>query len=97
MSRPISILVIDDEAGVRDMLSEYLGGQGFHVIVASNGGEARQIMSQVPADLALLDVSMPGEDGLSLAQHFRRNYPVHPRHSQGQRRRSYRWPRNRRR
>jgi len=76
MAEAISILVIDDEAEVRDMLSEFLSCQGFAVVAVPNSADARQAMLEAPVQLALIDVSMPGEDGLSLAQHFRRNYPV---------------------
>jgi DNA-binding response OmpR family regulator len=76
MAEGVGILVVDDEAEVRDMLSEFLTGHGFRVVLAASSAEARQLMLQAPLELALLDVTMPGEDGLSLAQHFRRNYPV---------------------
>jgi DNA-binding response OmpR family regulator len=76
VSETIGILVVDDEAEVRDMLFELLACEGFRVAAAGSAAEARQRMLEAPVELALLDVSMPGEDGFSLAQHFRRNYPV---------------------
>jgi DNA-binding response OmpR family regulator len=76
MSDRVSILVVDDEEQVRDMLSEFLTTQGFRVAVAGDASQGRRLMLEAPVQLALIDVSMPGEDGLSLAQHFRRNYPV---------------------
>ncbi len=76
MVEPATILVVDDEPEVRDMVSEYLGQQGFRVLVAANGAEARRLMVERPAQLALLDIRMPGEDGLSLARHLREQYPV---------------------
>lgn len=76
MTEAVSILVTDDEEQVRDMLSEFLMAQGFRVAVAGDASQARRSMLEAPAQLALIDVSMPGEDGLSLAQHFRRSYPV---------------------
>ena len=74
MSQDIHIVVVDDEAEVREMVQEYLGGQGFRVSTANGGGELREIMSRERADLVLLDVRMPGEDGLSLARYVRENY-----------------------
>lgn len=76
MEEPPTILVVDDEAEMRDMVSEYLGRQGFRVLVAANSAEARRLMVEKPAQLALLDIRMPGEDGLSLARHLRGQYPV---------------------
>ncbi len=76
MEEPTTILVVDDEPEVRDMVSEYLGQQGFRVLVAANSAEARRLMVERPAQLALLDIRMPGEDGLGLARHLREQYPV---------------------
>lgn len=65
------IVVVDDEEGVREFVSEYLTAQGFAVSTAANGVEMRAILSERPAHLALLDLRMPGEDGLSLARYLR--------------------------
>lgn len=67
---PVRILVVDDEPGLREPLAEYLGRQGFAVSQAGTAAEARQrIAAEVP-DLVLLDIMMPGEDGLSLCRHL---------------------------
>jgi two-component system phosphate regulon response regulator OmpR len=76
MSDAISILVVDDDAQVTDMLAELLTGHGYHVVVAGSGAQARSLMVQAPVHMALIDISMPGEDGLSLARHFRAQYSV---------------------
>lgn len=76
MVESTTILVVDDESEVRDMVSEYLVQQGFRVLVAANSAEARRLMVERPAQLCLLDIRMPGEDGLSLARHLREQYPV---------------------
>lgn len=65
------IVVVDDEAGVRDLIAEYLTGHGFAVSTADGGAAMRAILSERPAHLAILDLKMPGEDGLSLARYLR--------------------------
>ena len=75
---PISILLVDDEATLREPLAEYLSGQGFSVTEAESASAARgELTSQTP-DIVLLDIMMPGEDGLSLCRHLveTRNLPV---------------------
>ncbi|MGF7161636.1 two-component system phosphate regulon response regulator OmpR [Rhodoligotrophos appendicifer] len=70
------IIVVDDEADLRDMLSEYLARHGFAVSVASNGEEMRAILRDRPAHLVTLDLRMPGEDGFALAKHLRDQGPI---------------------
>lgn len=65
------LIVVDDEPDLREMLREYLEPHGFRVRTASGGGELRSHLSERPADLVLLDVRMPGEDGLTLARWVR--------------------------
>lgn len=65
------ILVCDDEIDVREMLQEYLGKRGFAVSTAANGNELRALMSSGGADLIILDINMPGEDGLSVLRSLR--------------------------
>ena len=67
---PNSILLIDDEATLREPLAEYLTGQGFVVHEAESAAKARSLIAQTPPDLVLLDIMMPGEDGLSLCRHL---------------------------
>lgn len=64
------ILVVDDDPRIRSMLRRYLEGEGFRVSVAENGSQLRQ---QLPnkIDLILLDIGLPGEDGLTLARDIR--------------------------
>ncbi|MBU6266653.1 MAG: response regulator [Sphingomonadales bacterium] len=66
----IRILLVDDESSLREPLSAYLGRQGFHVDEAANAAEARALLRDTAVDLVLLDVMMPGEDGLSLCRHL---------------------------
>lgn len=76
MSDKTRILAVDDEPELREMVEEYLGKQGFTVITAENGAIMRQVMAEQPIDLVLLDLRMPGEDGLSLARFLREHYSV---------------------
>ena len=65
------IIVVDDEPEIRSILTEYLGGHGFTVRAAAGGQELRQLLAEAPADIVILDVAMPGEDGLTLARFLR--------------------------
>jgi two-component system phosphate regulon response regulator OmpR len=60
------IYVCDDEQDLRAMLAEYLGKHGFEVKQAGSADEARALLADEHPDLMLLDINMPGEDGLSL-------------------------------
>ena len=64
------ILLVDDEPTLRDPLGEYLAGQGFAVTPAESAAAARSELTALRPDLVLLDVMMPGEDGLSLCRHL---------------------------
>ena len=67
-----TILVIDDEPDIRDQLREILSDQGYHVLQAGDAAEARTMARQHLLDLVLLDIWMPGEDGMSLLKSWRR-------------------------
>jgi two-component system phosphate regulon response regulator OmpR len=71
MSGPAHIVVVDDDADVRTTVSEYLRRNGFAVSEADGGDALRGLMAQRPIDLAVLDVNMPGDDGLTLAREIR--------------------------
>ena len=68
------IVVVDDEPDLRDMVGEYLQEQGFDVSLAGNGDELRAILKKRLAHLVVLDINMPGEDGLTLARYLREHY-----------------------
>ncbi|HTP96909.1 MAG TPA: response regulator [Burkholderiales bacterium] len=74
MSPKDTILIVDDEPDIREVLEEYLGARGYTALGADSANAARAIAARTPVDLALLDIHMPGEDGLSLARHFRERY-----------------------
>lgn len=69
-TEPTTLLLVDDEPTLREPLAEYLTGQGFAVREAASGAAARSALTQELPDLVLLDIMMPGEDGLSLCRHL---------------------------
>jgi len=70
-----TILVVDDEPDVREVLDEYLAAHGYAAVRAENATAAKALAAARAVDLALVDINMPGEDGLSLARHLRERYP----------------------
>jgi two-component system phosphate regulon response regulator OmpR len=74
MSREATLLIVDDEPDVRDVLEEYFAAHGYTALGAENAAAARVIAARQPIDLALVDIHMPGEDGLGLARHLRERY-----------------------
>jgi two-component system phosphate regulon response regulator OmpR len=74
MSQPATILIVDDEPDVREVLQEYFATHGFEVLAAADARAARALIRARRADVALIDIHMPGEDGLSLARHLREHY-----------------------
>ncbi len=69
-SEATRLLLVDDEAALREPLADYLVRQGFVVDQAASAAEARTRLRDAPPDLVLLDIMMPGEDGLSLCRHL---------------------------
>ena len=66
------VVVVDDEADIRDSVAEYLALHGFDVATADGGPALRKIVAgRKPIDLVILDLRMPGEDGISLARFLR--------------------------
>jgi DNA-binding response OmpR family regulator len=70
------ILIVDDDVDVRSMLAEYLSAQGYAVAAAADGDAMRREIDRHLPDVILLDVRLPGEDGLSLARYLRERYDV---------------------
>jgi two-component system OmpR family response regulator len=73
-----SLLIVEDEASIREPLVKYFGAHQFRVKAAANATEARSLLSAHTFDLVVSDIMMPGEDGLSLCRHIRgtSNLPV---------------------
>jgi two-component system, OmpR family, phosphate regulon response regulator OmpR len=70
-NRVDKILVLDDDVRIRDLLRRYLTQEGFEVIVAEDGKALNRIMLRDSVDLIVLDLMMPGEDGLSICRRLR--------------------------
>jgi DNA-binding NtrC family response regulator len=68
-----NILVVDDEMGIRELLSEILGDEGHVVTMAENAQQARQIRATSTPDLVLLDIWMPDTDGVTLLKEWQRD------------------------
>ena len=65
------ILIVDDDVQIRDLLSEYLGQHNFRVSMARDGIEMFRVLKKVKIDLVVLDIMLPGEDGLTLCRRLR--------------------------
>lgn len=66
------ILVVDDEIGIRELLSEILRDEGYNVRLAENGDQARRERARARPDLVLLDIWMPDTDGITLLKEWAR-------------------------
>ncbi|QTN23085.1 response regulator [Rhizobacter sp. AJA081-3] len=73
---PARILVVDDDPALRELLADYLGASGFVVDTAVDGRQMHERIAQVPPDAIVLDLMLPGEDGLSLARELRKSSEV---------------------
>jgi len=65
------LLLVDDDAELRDLLRDYLGQAGYRVSAVADGREMQRVMAAAPHDLVILDIMLPGEDGLSLCRRLR--------------------------
>jgi len=73
---PPHLLVIDDDTRIRSLLSKFLGQHGFRVTVASEAKAARRKLEGLDFDLLIVDVMMPGENGISLTRSLRESKEV---------------------
>lgn len=76
MSSSIHILVVDDHRDIRDLLSKYLKQHGIRVTTASGGEEMKKALRTSAIDLVVLDIMMPGDDGLTLCRQLRATSPI---------------------
>ncbi len=67
----VTLLVVDDDLDIRDLLSRYLGEHGFAVHTAADGGQMREVFAAHRIDLVILDLMLPGEDGTQLCRSLR--------------------------
>ncbi|MET0680960.1 MAG: response regulator, partial [Burkholderiales bacterium] len=70
------VLIVDDDRAVRDMLVEYLTTHGYEVVQADGGAAMRTELERGVPEVVLLDIGLPGEDGLSLARYLRERYDL---------------------
>ncbi|WP_458576269.1 response regulator [Aliamphritea spongicola] len=71
MQNTSHILVVDDHQDIRDLVARYLTEHGYRVTTAKDGKSMKAVLNSSAVDLVILDVMMPGEDGLSLCRHLR--------------------------
>lgn len=77
MNRP-SILVVDDELLIRDLLYDFFTQQGWDIAIAESGEKALEILHNKKVDLMLTDLKMPAMDGMTLTSQVREVYPDIP-------------------
>jgi two-component system OmpR family response regulator len=65
------VLIVDDDREIRELLASYLEKNGMRASLAANGRQMRSLLEQVPVDLVVLDLMLPGEDGLALCRELR--------------------------
>lgn len=71
-----TLLIVDDEKGIRDVLKEYANFHGYDVIEATDGFEAIKKVRENQIDLIIMDIMMPGLDGFSAVKEIRKNYDI---------------------
>jgi DNA-binding response OmpR family regulator len=71
MAEAAHVVIVDDEPDLRETVREYLLSHGYAVSAVADGAALRELLSRRPVDLAILDIGLPGEDGLSLARFLR--------------------------
>ncbi len=70
-----AILIVDDEPEIRELVGEFLGRRGYRIRTASNGEEALALIAKEPPDLVLLDIYMPGINGVEVLRRLARSHP----------------------
>jgi two-component system, OmpR family, response regulator len=70
------VLVVDDDPAIRNLLAEYLGAHGYDVALAASGVAMRAELERAAPAVVLLDIGLPGEDGLTLARYLRERHQV---------------------
>jgi len=75
MENPDHILVVDDDLGLRELLDRYFVGNGYRVTTVANGRQMREVLANHRIDLIVLDLMLPGDDGLTLCRNLRAHQP----------------------
>ncbi|MDX2142530.1 MAG: response regulator transcription factor [Rhodospirillaceae bacterium] len=76
MSAAPHILVVEDDRYMRELVEIYLTGEGYRVSTSVDGAGMRAVMAKDPAQLVIMDLKLPGEDGLTLTRYLRAHYHV---------------------
>ena len=76
--RPDRVVVVDDDARIRDLLRRYLTQEGFEVLLAEDSKALNRVLTRETVDLIVLDLMLPGEDGLSICRRLRAANDVTP-------------------
>lgn len=71
-----SIMIVEDEDGIREMTARFLAQTGYHVIMVKNGERALEYLEEMKPDLILLDIEMPGLDGFSVCKEIRKKMTI---------------------
>jgi len=77
-SRADRVVVVDDDARIRDLLRRYLTQEGFEVLLAEDAKALNRLLTRETVDLIVLDLMLPGEDGLSICRRLRAANDVTP-------------------
>jgi DNA-binding response OmpR family regulator len=76
VTESVRILVVEDDPEVQDLIDDYLSEQGYQVYLTGSVAAARAVLENEHPQVVLLDVGLPGEDGLSLARHIREHHDI---------------------
>lgn len=78
MSPVARVLAVDDDPMILELLGAVLTPRGYEIVTAQNGGDALALLESSPVDVVLLDVGMPGVDGMSTLRRIREVHPALP-------------------
>ena len=73
---PATLIVVDDDIEIRELLADYLGRHGFRALVAEDAEALHQLMTVETPDLLIVDIMLPGEDGFTICRELRRSSEV---------------------